>query len=94
LKEKDEIVRLVTEDLRVLVGLSGKPTYTHSFCWPRAIPQYNVGYDKFKMLMEKTEKRAAGVFIGGHCRDGISLGESIISGYNAAGRIENYIKST
>ena len=94
LKEKDEIVRLVTEDLRVLVGLSGKPTYTHCFCWPRAIPQYNVGYGKFKMLMEKTENRAAGVFIGGHCRDGISLGDSIISGYNAAGRIENYIKST
>jgi oxygen-dependent protoporphyrinogen oxidase len=94
LKEKDEIVRLVMEDLRVLVGLSGKPTYTHCFCWPRAIPQYNVGYGKFKMLMEETEKRAAGLFIGGHCRDGISLGDSIISGYNAAARIENYIKST
>ncbi len=87
LKEKDEIVRLIMEDLRVLVGLSGEPTYTHCFCWPRAIPQYNVGYGKFKMLMEETEKRAAGLFIGGHCRDGISLGDSILSGYNAANRI-------
>ena len=94
LKEKDEIVRLIMEDLRVLVGLSGEPTYIHCFCWPRAIPQYNVGYGKFKVLMEEAEKRAVGLFIGGHCRDGISLGDSILSGYNAAGRIEDYIKST
>jgi len=87
LKEKDEIVRLIMEDLRVLVGLSGEPTYIHCFCWPRAIPQYNVGYGKFKVLMEETEKRASGLFIGGHCRDGISLGDSILSGYNAADRI-------
>lgn len=93
LKEPDEIVRLIMEDLRVLVGVSGGPTYTHTCCYPRAIPQYNVGFGRFKVLMDETEKEAPGLFLGGHYRDGISLGDSILSGYNAAERIGKFVDS-
>ena len=93
LKQPDEIVRLIMEDLRVLVGVSGEPTYTHTCCYPRAIPQYNVGFGKFKALMDETEKEVSGLFLGGHYRDGISLGDSILSGYNAAERIGKFVDS-
>jgi len=93
LKKPDEIISLVMEDLRVLVGLSGQPTYTHVCCYPSAIPQYNIGFGRMKARMDEIEQEASGIFLGGHFRDGISLGDSILAGYNAADRISEYLVS-
>jgi hypothetical protein len=40
------------------------------------------------------EQEAPGLFVAGHARDGISLGDSSISGHNVAGRIQSYLEST
>jgi len=92
LKNPEEIIQLVMEDLRVLVGLNGHPTYTHTCCYPRAIPQYNVGFGQFKERMDEAEKEAPGLFLGGHFRDGISLSDSIVAGYGAAERIAKHLE--
>ena len=47
-------------------------------------PQYNVGFGKFKDLLNEIESRAHGLFFAGSFRDGISLGDSIVSGVNIA----------
>lgn len=88
----DELVRLTCEDLRVLLGVKGGPVFQHTVLYRRAIPQYNVGYGKFKQLLNDIESSARGLFFAGHFRDGISLGDSIVSGTNAAGRVENFLK--
>jgi oxygen-dependent protoporphyrinogen oxidase len=82
----DELVKLVCEDLRVLLGVKGEPVFAHHRFWPRAIPQYNVGYGKFKNLFNEIESKARGLFFAGSFRDGISLGDSIVSGVNIAER--------
>jgi protoporphyrinogen oxidase len=38
-------------------------------------------------LMAEIEAKAPGLFFAGHYRDGISLGDSIVSGVNVADRI-------
>ena len=43
--------------------------------------------------MDEIEQEASGIFLGGHFRDGISLGDSILAGYNAADRISEYLVS-
>jgi protoporphyrinogen/coproporphyrinogen III oxidase len=88
----DELTGLVCEDLRVLLGVKGKPVFTHYHFWPRAIPQYNVGYGKFKDLLNEIESKARGLFFAGSFRDGISLGDSIVSGGNAAERIAEFLE--
>jgi oxygen-dependent protoporphyrinogen oxidase len=88
----DELVKLVCEDLRVLLGARGEPVFQHVALYPKAIPQYNVGYGKFKDLMNEIEAKARGLFFAGHFRDGVSLGDSIVSGCNIAGRVENFLK--
>jgi protoporphyrinogen/coproporphyrinogen III oxidase len=88
----NELVKLVCEDLRVLLGVKDKPVFTHHHFWPRAIPQYNVGYGKFKDLFNEIELKTRGIFFAGHFRDGISLGDSIVSGDNAAERIAEFLK--
>ena len=89
----DKLFKIVCEDLRALLGVKGKPVFTHHHFWPHAIPQYNVGYGKFKDLMNDLENRAAGLFLAGHYREGISVGDSIVSGTKAAERVESFLKS-
>jgi oxygen-dependent protoporphyrinogen oxidase len=88
-----KLVDLACEDLRVLLGVKGKPTFEHSTFYPRAIPQYNVGYGAYRELMTDIESKAPGFFLAGHYRDGVSLSDSIISGCNIADRVEKFLSA-
>jgi oxygen-dependent protoporphyrinogen oxidase len=90
----DELVKLVCEDLRVLLGVKGQPVFTHHHFWLRAIPQYNVGYGRFKDLLNEIESQARGLFLAGSFRDGVSLGDSIVAGGSIAERVEEFLKTS
>ncbi|MEE2947807.1 MAG: protoporphyrinogen oxidase [Verrucomicrobiota bacterium] len=92
-KTPEELCDLVREDLNLVLGVSGEPTYRHVFIHRRAIPQYDVGFGRFKAFMNKLEQDNSGLFFAGHCRDGISMVDSIVSGHEAAGRIANHLKN-
>ena len=93
-KTPDELCELVMDDLKTVLGVNGESTYRHVFVHRRAIPQYDIGYGRFKTFMNDLEKSVTGLFFAGHCRDGVSLTDSIISGHEAAGRIANHLKKT
>lgn len=86
----EKLFALTCEDLRVLLGVRGKPTFQHSVYYPKAIPQYNVGYGRYRELMSEAERKAPGLFLAGHYRDGVSLSDSIVSGCNVAERISQW----
>jgi oxygen-dependent protoporphyrinogen oxidase len=88
----EELIKVTCEDLGALLGVRGKPVFAHTALYPRAIPQYNLGYGKYKELMNQIEPHARGLFFAGHFRDGVSLGDSITSGCNIAARVENFLK--
>jgi protoporphyrinogen/coproporphyrinogen III oxidase len=90
----EKLAELVGEDLRQLLGVRGQPVFQHVAFYPKAIPQYNVGYGKFKTLLDEIEAKAAGLFFAGHFRDGISLADSIVSGVNIAGRVGKAFSTT
>ena len=90
----EKLVALTCEDLRVLLGVNGQPVFQHCVLYPKAIPQYNVGYGRYRELMNEIESRAAGLFFAGHYRDGVSLGDSILSGVNIVERATNFIETT
>jgi oxygen-dependent protoporphyrinogen oxidase len=83
----EDVVAMTVEDLRTILGVTGRPTFQHAVFYPKAIPQYNVGYGRFKVLMDGIEAKAPGMFFAGHFRDGISLGDSILSAHGAAERV-------
>jgi protoporphyrinogen/coproporphyrinogen III oxidase len=90
--DDDELLRVVEDELRRLVGVSGAPRFVHIQRWPRAIPQYTLGYAKFKTVMTDLEREAPGVFIGGNCRDGISLSNCIASGERLATAVQAHLR--
>jgi len=91
LRPEGELAEMTVADLRRLLGVRGKPTFVHCALYPKAIPQYELGYGRFKELMDRVEARAPGVFFAGHYREGISLSDSLQSGLRAAARIAAFL---
>lgn len=89
----EKLYELTCEDLRVLLGVKGRPTFQHCVFYPRAIPQYSVGYGRYRALMAEVENKAAGLFLAGHYRDGVSLSDSIVSACNVVERIEIFLRA-
>jgi oxygen-dependent protoporphyrinogen oxidase len=87
------LVELTVKDLAAILGVGGQPTFQHVTVYPQAIPQYNLGFGKFRAMMNDMELKAPGLFLAGHARDGVSLGDSIVSGHNVAARIQTFLAS-
>ncbi len=81
---------LTCEDLRVLLGVKGQPVFQHTTLYPKAIPQYNLGYGRYRELMSDIENQAAGLFLAGHYREGVSLGDSIVPAATSLSAWKNF----
>jgi len=44
-------------------------------------------------LMTEAENMAPGLFLAGHYRDGVSLSDAIVSGFNVADRVQNFVRA-
>jgi len=90
LRPPEALVGMTVRDLGVILGVRGQPTFQHTVLYSKAIPQYEVGYGRFKDIMAALEQEAPGLFFAGHYRDGISLGDSILSALAVAERIAEH----
>ncbi len=87
LMNKSEMLANVLGDLRDLLGINAEPDFVHTTVWPKAIPQYTVGYERFKKQMTEIEAHYPGIHFAGHYRDGISVSNSLLSGLRIADKI-------
>jgi len=86
-KDTGELTDIAMKDLRELLGITGKPVISKHIHWPKAIPQYNVGYGKVYDAIYRMEKRSPGLHIHGNFRDGISLSDCIGTSFELAEKI-------
>jgi protoporphyrinogen/coproporphyrinogen III oxidase len=81
----------VMDDLRTLLGIGGEPAFRAFQIWPKAIPQYVLGYGRFKDIATQMEAAHPGLVLAGTYRDGISLGDAMGSGERAAARVATHL---
>ena len=67
-------------EVNSLLGISGAPTFCHHRHWPKAIPQYKLGYGEILDQIESIENQFPGLRVKGNYRDGISLSDCIKAG--------------
>jgi oxygen-dependent protoporphyrinogen oxidase len=60
-------------ELKALLGVKEQPTIHQLDHWPRAIPQYKIGYGKYLESIQAVEATYPGLKLAGNYRDGISL---------------------
>jgi oxygen-dependent protoporphyrinogen oxidase len=77
----------VLDDLRILLGTRGEPSFKAIQVWPKAIPQYVLGYGRFKDIADQAEQNNPGLVLAGTYRDGVSLVDAMASGERAAARM-------
>jgi oxygen-dependent protoporphyrinogen oxidase len=82
-----ELVAAVRHDLSTLLGAQGEPAFIRTTLWPRAIPQYDLGYDRILEALTACERAHPGIHVGGAARDGISLPHCLQSGLALARRV-------
>ncbi|MDB4385479.1 protoporphyrinogen oxidase [Opitutaceae bacterium] len=80
------LLPVAQRELGEILGVTGEPVYQRLHSWPRAIPQYNLGYGQYLRTIETSEREHPGLLIGGHVRDGISLTNCIAAGQKLAER--------
>jgi protoporphyrinogen/coproporphyrinogen III oxidase len=78
----------VKGELASLLGVTGDPVIVRHHVWPRAIPQYNLGHERFLEAMDRTEQQHPGLIVGGNTRDGIALTACLAAGLRLADRAE------
>ena len=76
----DELRAHVLAELRELLVIAGDPVFHRLNVWPRAIPQYNLGYERYLDEIATREQMYGGLFIGGQTRDGIALPNCLRAG--------------
>ncbi len=83
----DELMREVLPDVSRLLGIRGGPVFAHHQLAERAIPQYNLGYERHLAVIEACEGAHSGLHVGGHVRDGIAVPACASSGERLAARV-------
>jgi oxygen-dependent protoporphyrinogen oxidase len=87
----DQLLTVVREDLSSLLGVTGDPVFVRHTFWPRAIPQYNLGYEQYLGAISTVEHAHPGLFIGGQARDGIALPSCLLAGESLARRAASVV---
>jgi oxygen-dependent protoporphyrinogen oxidase len=80
--------------LTELLGAFGEPAYQRVTVWPKAIPQYVVGHQRWLDLFDEVEAANAGLALVGTYRFGVSLGDALASGLSAGDRLGLYLGGT
>ncbi|KAF1885693.1 hypothetical protein Lal_00039541 [Lupinus albus] len=89
----DELKKIVTSDLRKLLGAEGEPTFVNHFYWSKGFPLYGHNYGSVLEAIDKLEKDLPGFFYAGNHRGGLSVGKAIASGCKAADLVISYLNT-
>ncbi|MCU0648659.1 MAG: protoporphyrinogen oxidase [Gemmatimonadaceae bacterium] len=87
-------VAALLPDLATLLGVTEPPVFVKRVLWPRAIPQYTVGYDAMLEAAEQTEQANGGLYLVGNYRHGVSVGDCVTTANRTAERVAAYLART
>lgn len=82
-----ELLAVVRKELSGLLGVEGEPVFARHTAWPKAIPQYVLGYGRHLQAIERCERDHPDLLIAGQVRDGIAMSACLSSGREHADRV-------
>ncbi|MEW6189338.1 MAG: protoporphyrinogen oxidase [Actinomycetota bacterium] len=85
----EEILKIVKEDLRQIMGINVEPVLTKIYRWPNSMPQYTLGHEKKVRFIEERIKQYPGLYLTSNAYRGIGISDCI---YNATQTAEQVIK--
>ena len=83
----DEILGIVREELRQILGLNAEPVFTRIYRWTGAMAQYIVGHLERLQRIESLLKQLPGLALAGNAYRGIGVPDCVRSGEEAAQQV-------
>jgi protoporphyrinogen/coproporphyrinogen III oxidase len=89
--DDERLVRVVTDELRDIVGITAKPLFAKVYRWNRSMPRYTVGHLERMAAIEEVQRPYPGLCLAGSSYRGIGIGDCVKSGFDAASEIEGFL---
>ena len=84
---EDQILQIVRDELRQIIGLTADPLFTRVYKWKSAMAQYSVGHlERLKRIQVLCEK-LPGLALAGNGFNGIGVPDCVRSGTEAAAKV-------
>jgi oxygen-dependent protoporphyrinogen oxidase len=80
----DEIVNVVREELKQILGLQAEPQFARVYKWKSAMAQYGVGHLERLDRIERLRQQLPGLALAGNGYRGIGVPDCVCSGQQAA----------
>jgi len=75
--EPQDLVSLVHREISPLLSITGEPVFSNVTIWPRALPQYNLGYADRLAAVAKACSRFPGLWLTGNYLRGPAIGSCV-----------------
>ena len=92
-RSDDELIALVRDELRTVLGITAVPHLQTIFRWPKAMPQYTLGHLQRLKTIEHQFRKHEGLFYAGAAYQGIGIPDCIASGEAAAEKTYAYCET-
>jgi oxygen-dependent protoporphyrinogen oxidase len=92
--EDDQLVGLVLQELRDLLGAVGRPLLVQVDRWHGAMPQYEVGHLEKVARIEHLLAGHVGLALAGAAYEGVGIPQTIASGRAAAARVLAFVEKS
>jgi oxygen-dependent protoporphyrinogen oxidase len=86
---KDEIIEVILDELKDILGITATPLKTAVFCWPETFPQANIGH--LNLVDEIEAQLPEGVYVAGNSYRGIGIPDCIRQGRGAAQKAVHFL---
>ncbi|MCK4778236.1 MAG: protoporphyrinogen oxidase [Actinomycetia bacterium] len=83
-KSDEEILKVVKEDLKDIMGITAEPIFTRIYRYPNGMVQYTLGHGERIAFMEERLRKYPGLFLVGNAYRGMGIGDCISQGRLAA----------
>ncbi|MCP5017547.1 MAG: hypothetical protein GY938_20095 [Ketobacter sp.] len=82
-----ELSQSVHQELSTLLGIKGSPVVSRTHHWPRGLPQYTLGHENRRKIIETAHQRLPGLFLTGNFLKGVSIINCLDSAKTTTSRV-------
>ncbi len=84
---EDQILQIVRDELRQIIGLTADPLFTRVYKWKSAMAQYSVGHLERLARIQSLSQKLPGLALAGNGYNGIGVPDCVRSGTEAATKV-------
>ncbi len=89
--EQKDLFSEVHKELGTMLGIKGKPVTSRLRMWARGLPQYTIGHQKRREIIQASNRRIAGLYLTGNYLGGVSVSNCLETAHSTADALHREI---